>query len=122
MAIALAILAGQPGGRLRPPDSIECSRDKLTSFTGVVRQWSRAPKRIRLRVDTDEETRERFELLIKKGEDITRRFLIRGGKFGQESWKEIEAAPGKLRPGVRATVWVCEGGSNPVVDFHPPAR
>ena len=109
-------------GRLRPPVKLGCAREKLTSFSGTIRSYSRGSDRILLRMRTDEDTTERFVMRYRKGEDPAKWFLLRAGIFRVEDWTTIESGRGRLRRGMRATVWVCEGGVNPVVDWEPPPK
>jgi len=121
IAIVLGMtLFGQ--ARLRPPSTLPCSRDHLTSFTGVVSNYSRGPDQLRLTVKTDESTTEKFTLRYKRGQDVAQWFLFARERFEANHWAEIEKAPGQLKPGARATVWVCEGGAQPVVDWEAPRR
>lgn len=105
--------------RLRPPDSIRCDPNHLTSFTGRVLSYKRSPSRLRLRVRTDEQTTENFTLSFRKGEDAAKWFLIKGEPFKQSDWALIERRRYRLRPRMRATVWVCDDGSKPIVDWRP---
>jgi acyl-homoserine-lactone acylase len=108
------------GQRLRPPSSLKCSRDNLTSFTGQVLAYERKEDRIFLRMRTDEETDESFTVRMAKTDDAKRWFLMRGEEFKESDWELIESGKGKLKPQMRATVWVCKDGSNPVIDWRPP--
>ena len=76
--------------------------------------------RISLSMRTDEDTFERFTLKVDKRKSAASLFLMKGEPFVEKDWAKIEAAKGKLLPRMRATVWVCEGGANPVVDWRPP--
>ncbi len=110
------------GQRLAPPSSLKCSRDHLTSFTGRILAYERGSSRIFIRVRTDEETTESFTLKLAKAEEAASHFLMRGETFKQGDWKLIEASPGKLHQPMRATIWVCDDGSTPVIDWRPPER
>lgn len=122
-ALALAGSAGARRGveaqRVGPPTALRCSSDHLTAFIGRILVYRRQTGRIYLRVRTDEETTENFTLRFGKNEDGSRYFLMRGGEFKSEDWKRIEERPGRLKPGMRAIVWVCDDGSTPVVDWRP---
>jgi hypothetical protein len=107
--------AAQRGGRYRPPEGIPCSRDQLTSFTGKVTAYSRNSQRIRLTVYTDWDTSESFVLRAPF------RMRFKGEPFREEHWNKIEEKEGRLRPGVRATVWACETGER-VLDWETPAE
>lgn len=119
-AILAAALCGQ--GRLAPPASPGCSRDHLTAYTGVVSSYSRGATALRLTIRTDESTVEKVVLQYRRGEDVARWFLYGRERFERRHWQEIERAPGRLKAGARATVWVCDNGSQPVVDWEPPRR
>ncbi len=105
--------------RIRPPASIKCSRDHLTSFQGRILEYKRSKTSIFLRVRTDEETTESFTLKWIEPDKAEKWFLIRGEEFKAEDWKMIESSPGRLINGMRMIVWVCDGGSNPVFDWRP---
>jgi hypothetical protein len=108
------------GQRIRPPDSLSCSRNDLTSFTGRVLSYSRTNNRLSLRMRTDEETLERFTLRYGSRENPTKWFLLRAEPFKDEDWKLIESRRGRLLKGMRATVWVCTNSAKPVIDWQPP--
>lgn len=108
------------GQRIRPPDSLSCDRNNLTSFTGRVLSYSRTNNRLYLRMRTDEETIERFTLRYGSRENPTKWFLLRAEPFKEADWKLVEARRGRLLKGMRATVWVCTGGAKPVIDWQPP--
>lgn len=119
-ALVVAPAADSGAQRLAPPSVIQCSRDHLTSFTGRVLAYERGPQRIFIRVRTDEETTEEFTLRLKSGEEWPKYFLLRGEEFKAEDWKLIEARQSRLRPRMRATIWVCDNGPQPVIDWRPP--
>lgn len=108
--------------RLMPPESVKCDPNHLTSFTGKILSYQRRPGRVALRVRTDEETTESFTLRFRKNQDAARWFLLRGEPFKQGDWALIERRRYQLRSRMRATVWVCDDGSNPIVDWRPGER
>ncbi|MBK9314789.1 MAG: hypothetical protein IPM55_11190 [Acidobacteria bacterium] len=108
-----------PPQRLRPPASLKCSRDHLTSFQGRIIDYKRGEKSIFLSVRTDEETTENFTLKWEDTENAEKWFLLRGEEFKAEDWKLIESAHGRLVDGMRIIVWVCDDGSKPVFDWRP---
>ncbi len=116
---ALVVSSSARAQRLRPPDSITCDHNHLTSFTGRVLSYQRRPGRVRLRVRTDEQTTENFTLSFPKRADASKWFLIKGEPFKQGDWALIERRRYQLRPRMRATVWVCDDGSTPIVDWRP---
>ena len=124
--IAAALVSGEAAqerqGRLRPPASLTCDRNQLTSFSGDVVQWSRNETEARLTLDTDAETRESFTLRFEAGRSPEAQFLLGGEAFRADDWAKVESARGRIRPGMRATVWVCEGSANPVVDWRLPPK
>jgi hypothetical protein len=110
------------GGRIRPPDALNCSRNDLTSFTGRVLSYSRSNSRLFIRVRTDEQTTENFTLNYRQKDGPARWFLLRAEPFKAGDWKLIETRRGRLRSGMRATVWVCQTNPKPVIDWQPPER
>jgi hypothetical protein len=109
-------------GRLRPPDSVTCDRNKLTSFSGSVTQWSRNDSVARLSMNTDADTKEMFTIRFEKGKAPERWFLLNGQVFKSEDWSKVEVSAGRLRPEIQATAWVCEEDSNPVIDWRLPPK
>jgi hypothetical protein len=118
---AMFLLASSAGaqGRIRPPDSIKCDDNHLTSFTGRILSYQRAPGRVFLRMRTDEATTESFTLRFRRTEDAAKWFLLMGEAFKQSDWRLIEQRRYRLRPRMRATVWVCDDGTSPIVDWRP---
>lgn len=105
----------QRGGRYRPPADLPCSRDQLTTFTGKAAAYSRDSRRMKLTVRTDWSTTESFVLRPPY------RMLYKGEPFREEHWRRIEGEQGRLRPGVRVTVWACETGER-ALDWETPAE
>lgn len=105
--------------RIRPPDSIKCDHNHLTSFTGRILSYQRSSGRVRLRMRTDEATTENFTLRFRRTEDAAKWFLLMGEPFKQSDWALIESRRYRLRPRMRATVWVCDDRSTPIVDWRP---
>lgn len=112
-----AIIAGQ--GRIRPPAGVKCDPNHLTSFTGTVGFYRRNSSRLFLRMRTDEETSEQFTLKFAKGQDASKSFLLDGEEFKRGDWPLIERSRYRLRSNLRATVWVCDDNSNPIIDWRP---
>lgn len=108
--------------RIMPPDSIKCDHNHLTSFTGRILSYQRRPGRVHLRMRTDEATTESFTLRFRKTEDAAKWFLLMAEPFKQSDWALIERRRYQLRPNMRATVWVCDDGSTPIVDWRPGER
>ena len=122
VSVSLPLAGASPDAaiqRPRPPESIKCSRDRLTAFQGNVTAYSRAKQDMTLRVRTDEDTTENFSLKWAADEQPDTWMLMRGQPFKAGDWKLIESAPGKLFEGTRAIVWVCADGPKPVIDWRP---
>lgn len=119
LILALSLGAGAHMQRIRPPDSLKCSRDHLTSFQGRIIAYKRGKTSIFLRVRTDEETTESFTLKWGEPDKAEKWFLLRGESFQAADWKMIESSQGKLLAGMRVIVWVCDDGSKPVFDWRP---
>jgi len=115
-----AAQAQEPAGRLRPPPTLHCERNQLTSHTGVLKAYDRDAGVLRLSIHTDEDTDETVEL-PQSGTDASRAFLLNGGPFNNPDWARLESSPGVAREGLRLTAWVClDGRTPPVIDWHFP--
>ena len=111
---------GEHAGRLAPPVSVSCDRDQLTSWTGDVTGYRRDDTSIWIQISTDEDTVEETAIEHSGFADAAARYLLWGEPFGYSDWTAIEATPGKLLDGMRATVWVCsDGRTPPVIDWRP---
>ena len=113
----------QREGRLATPGDLRCPRDNTTSFTGRVLAYSRVRGKVFIRVRTDEETTEQFTLVYGRRGDPERFFRLRGEPFGVRDWRKIETRAGRLRAGMRATVWACYAGDEPkaeLINWLPP--
>jgi hypothetical protein len=106
-------------GRLRPPNFVTCDRNHLTAFWGRVVALERGNDSTTLRMETDENTKERF-ILRHAGADASAWFFIGGKPFTAADWTNL-LPEGRLRKGARATVWVCTDEPSPKVDWEPPA-
>jgi hypothetical protein len=105
--------------RLRPPEHLQCERNHLTAFQGRVLSFRRDVVRTVIRLRSDEGTAEQFILRYPEGSDLTQWFLLRGKAFRPEDWAQIESDKHRLRAKMRAIVWVCDDGTNPVIDWQP---
>lgn len=107
--------------RIAPPEWIKCPRSHLTSYNGKVLAFRRQPGRTLIRVRTDWETTEQVVLHYVRNEPPIKWFRLNGRPFASDDWDLIESGKNELRPGMRANIWVCDDGSNPIVDWRPPA-
>jgi hypothetical protein len=113
-ANAGARTAAPARGRIAPPAQAACSSGSLTSYFGRVIGYKREAARTWLKIATDYGTVE--ALSVPPG---AKHFLYRGRAFVEADWARIESKPGVLRPGTRATAWVCEGGGQaPLIDWN----
>ena len=119
LLLGVSSLAATQPQRLRPPSSLTCSRDHLTSFQGRVLEYKRGPQEILLRVRTDEDTTEMFTLKWAASERVETWFLLLGEQFKSGDWSRIESSSGKLHESMRIIVWACDDGSKPVFDWRP---
>ena len=112
---------GQRGGRVAAPKGLKCGLDNLTLYDGVVVAYERKSGSTFLRIDTNFDTTEEVTLKHPGTDDPSSLFLINGEAFGVADWQKVEGAKYKLRPGMRANVWVCVGDPavQPVVDWRP---
>lgn len=102
-------------GRYMPPETVGCDRNNLTSYTGEVTRYSRDAAGLRITLKTDDDTVEnvRFEPRDK--------ILLNGEVMAESDWKKVEDRAGKLKAGMRAIAWICQGG-RPVLDWRPPPQ
>ena len=122
LTLTLATAPSQGRTRLRPPDAVKCDRNQLTAHSGTVTQWSRDDSVARLNMNTDAETKESFTVRFEKGTPPEKWFLLGGEVMRPEDWNKVESARGRLRPGIQATVWICQGTPNPVIDWRLPPK
>jgi hypothetical protein len=108
-------------GRLMPPPQLKCDRSDLTSYDGRVVAYRRREGSTFLRVRTDSDTTEEVTIRHPAADDPSEFYLLKGEPFTKSDWRRIEKRRGVLRPGVRASVWVCRGNPaiRPVVDWRP---
>lgn len=111
----------QRGGRVAPPPGLKCDLNNLTLYDGEVVKYERKPGSTYLRIETNFDTTEEVTLKHPGTDDPAALFLINAGPFKPSDWAKIERAKRKLRPGLRANVWVCVGNPSiqPVVDWRP---
>ena len=86
----------------------------------MVSDYHRENGRTTLTIRTDWDTTERVELKHPGTDDPSRWFLLRGRPFTADDWKEIEVAPGRLKAKMRASAWVCDDGTNAIIDWDRP--
>ena len=106
-------------GRIAPPARINCPRDHLTSYNGRILFFQRRTGRTVISVRTDWDTTERVVIRHPRTDNPARWFLLRGEPFRPRDWRLIEASRNRLLPNARANIWVCDNGSNPIVDWQP---
>ncbi len=112
---------GRRGGRVAPPAGLKCDLNDLTLYDGEVVKYERKHGSTRLRIDTNFDTTEEVTLEHPGTDDPSNLFLLNGEPFKPSDWAKIEGAKRKLRPGMRANVWVCIGNTSiqPVADWRP---
>lgn len=112
---------GQRGGRVAAPAGLKCDLDDLTLYDGEVVKYERKPGSTYLRIKTNFDTTEEVTLKHPGTDDPTAFFLLNTEPFKPSDWAKIERAKRKLRPGMRANVWVCIGDPSiqPIVDWRP---
>ncbi|MBC7911754.1 MAG: hypothetical protein H7Y30_14710 [Pyrinomonadaceae bacterium] len=112
--------SGQDAGRVRPPETVTCDRNNLTSYPGKVISYTRRAGRVTLRIRTDWDTTETVSLRHSRKSSPARWFLLRGAAFTNSDWDKIESSKGRLIQGMRASAWVCSDGRAPIIDWQPP--
>ena len=105
------------------PSRVSCDPNQLTSYFGKVTGYKRGKVRVWLRIATDYDTVEEVTAIDPAEKDPANLFLYQGRKFTSADWQRIERKPGVLRPGVRATAWVCSDGKTPaLIDWNAAAE
>lgn len=117
-----AVADGVADRRVAPPETATCPRDHLTLYSGLVISYRRGVGRTTLRIRTDWDTTEDVSIRHPGNKDPSSSFLIERAPFTHADWVRIEASPGKLKPSMRAAVWVCDNGSPPIIDWQPPRQ
>lgn len=112
---------GRGGGRVAAPKGLKCDLNDLTLYDGEVVAYERKRGATFLRINTNFDTTEEVTLKHPGTDDPSSLFLINGEAFRRADWRKVESAKSKLRPGMRANVWVCVGDPEvqPVVDWRP---
>lgn len=105
-------------GRIAPPAKVSCPRDHLTSYNGRVIYFNRRAGRTIITVRTDWDTTERVRVRHPRTDNPARWFLLQGETFKPTDWRLIEEGKNRLLPNLRANIWVCDDGRNPIVDWR----
>lgn len=114
VAVVLAGVPDDAASRMATPAAVECPRDRLTSYTGRVVAYQRTAAALSLAIHTDWDTTERVRL----APPALDRLRLAGKPFTTDGWARIETSGRRLRPGLRATAWVCDTGP-PLIDWQP---
>ena len=120
--VSLTDLQARTTDRLAPPAAVTCPRNNLTSFTGRVTRWTRAPGETQMTIETDWDTSETVTLKHPGSDGASQWFLLNANAFQSSDWAQIEERKGQLKIGMRATAWVCDDGRQPIVDWQPPPK
>ena len=115
----LALPSSGQAPRQQAPQTFHCRPNDLTNYTGVVTGYRREAGRTTLRIHTDYETNERVTLAHPGTDDPSAFFRVGGRPFAAGDWALIEQRKGQLRPGVRASIWVCADGQA-MVEWRAP--
>ena len=112
--------AMRSAGRIRPPATLTCDINHLTSWSGVVTGYRRKPESTWLRISTDADTVEQTTIDHAGQPDASAHYLLWQQAFTAKDWKRIEKSKGKLIKGMRAIAWICDDGKTaPVIDWQP---
>ena len=111
------------GGRVMAPTQVRCDPNQLTSYFGKVTGYKRGKASTWLRIATDYDTVEEVTVSHAGAKDASKQYLYQRAPFTAAHWAKIESKPGVLRPGTRATAWVCtDGKTPPLIDWNAPAE
>ena len=107
-------------GRLRPPATLTCDINHLTSWSGVVSGYRRDSQSTWLQISTDDDTVEQTTIEHAGQPDASAHYLLWQEPFTAADWKKIEKSKGVLIKGMRAIAWICDDGKTaPVIDWQP---
>jgi len=106
--------------RIAVPLEIPCPRNNLTLYNGEVLFLSRGKGITIIRIRTEYETTEQVTIAHAKANTPLPWFRLYGKPFGQSAWSLIESRRNHIKKGMKANIWVCNDGSNPIVDWQPP--
>jgi hypothetical protein len=120
-----AVVAAEPAtrsaGRIRPPATLTCDINHVTSWSGVVSGYLPLPKTTWLQISTDDDTIEETTIDHDGKPDASAHYLLWGEPFTATDWPKIEKSKGMLIKGIRAVAWICDDGKTaPVIDWQPP--
>lgn len=111
---------GDGAGRLRPPASLKCDRNRLTSYSGAVTSFRISRGRTTISLRTDWDSTETFTLRHpRRNRTPYELMLLRAEPFNQRDRAEVFTSNGRVKANMRANVWVCEDVANPVIDWQP---
>ena len=128
MRIAILLLAAvvahpqNTPGRPTPPPAVTCAPDHLTVFRGRPVQWSRAVGQSTMTIASDSGTTEIVVLKHPDTDDGSQYFLLDTKPFKPTDWTRIEEKPGTLRRDLRVSVWACDDGRQPMIDWQVPEK
>ena len=112
--------AMRDAGRIRPPASLTCDANHLTSWFGVVSGYRREDKQTWLQISTDYDTVEQLTIDHAGQPDASAHYLLWQEPFTAADWNKIEKSKGVLIEGMRAIAWICDDGKTaPVIDWQP---
>ncbi|WP_444929957.1 hypothetical protein ACJJIF_19600 [Microbulbifer sp. SSSA002] len=107
--------------RLAVPEYVTCNRNQLTSWQGTVERLERAGDEVKIWISTDYGTREFLKLAMPDWQGTLGQFRLRGNTFRDADWGSLFDTAGKIKPGVKAIIWLCNTeGVKPVIDWQPP--
>ena len=112
--------AMRSAGRLRPPASLTCDLNHVTSWSGLVTGYRREDESTWLQISTDEDTVEETTITHAGQPDASAHYLLWQEPFTAKDWPKIEKEKGVLIEGMRAIAWICDDGKTaPVIDWQP---
>jgi hypothetical protein len=110
----------QHNPRIAPPATLKCDRNQLTSYNGVVSEYSRTDESIAITISTDWDTVEEVTIEYSTDRSSNSYFLLNGQQFSAGDWEKVESGRGIPIAGLRAYAWICLDGISPtVIDWRP---
>jgi len=112
--------AMRSAGRIRPPATLTCDINHVTSWSGVVTGYRRESESTWLQISTDADTVEQTTIEHVGQPDASAHYLLWQAPFTANDWPKIEKSEGVLIEGMRAIAWICDDGKTaPVIDWQP---
>ena len=104
------------GSRIAPPETLQCHRNKLTSYQGKISSFEfRGASAFELTIETDWGSEESFALETECPAALAALMLRNGQPLNADEWDRLQSGAAEMSPDTYAIAWVCEDGVTPTV-------